>query len=222
MQHRPLSCYPLPCRAGYTLVEMLFVLSLMIMLFVVAANGAKKSWQSQELKASAIHLSHDLALASQTAQKLNKPVVVRLYKYYSTSIASDQPHLHAYQLFVHSPTPATGQSNANAAAVPKSPYKPLFEVQTLEGTSLISENSRFTTIIDHLPPSQGLDQNVGIGNYQYVAIEFHPDGSTNLPGNKGPMTITFIPARAADTFGELPKEFYTLVIHPENGTVTMY
>ena len=217
MQRPPSSPARLPRPAGYSLVEMLFVLSLMIILFAVAANGAKKSWQSQEIKASAIHLAHDLSLASQTAQKLNKLVTVRLYKYYSSTIASASPHLHAYQLMVYDPTPAT-----KGTATPPPAYKPLYEVQTLEGTTLISESRLFTSIIDNPAFSQTFDQDVGIGNYQFIAIEFHPDGSTNLTSGKGPMTITLIPARADDSRDELPKEFQTLVIHPENGTVTVY
>lgn len=214
----------LPRPTGYSLVEMLFVLSLMIILFAVAANGAKKSWQSQEIKASAIRLAHDLSLASQTAQKLNKPVVVRLYKYYAPAIASETPHLHAYQLMVYDPPPPASSGTASAQSGQQPSYKPLYEVQALEGTTLISESRLFTSIIANPAFSQGPDQDVGIGNYQFIGIEFRPDGSTNLTGNKEPMTITLIPARAADTEkeNELPKEFQTLVIHPENGTVTVY
>ncbi|MDB6140660.1 MAG: Verru Chthon cassette protein [Verrucomicrobiaceae bacterium] len=216
MHSRPSSPARQLRSAGYTLVEMLFVVSLMIVLFAVASTGAKKSWQSQELKASAIHLAHDLTLASQSAQKLNKPVVVRFYKYFADAIASDQEHFHAYQLLVP-------DTDTPLIATAQPALKPLFEVQTLEGTTLISESSRFTSLMTTpQKASPSTDPSLPIGSYEYISIEFRPDGSTNLSPDGDPPTITLIPARGADNMYELPKEYQTLVLHPESGSVSVY
>ena len=209
--------------SGYSLMEMLFVLSLTIVLFAVAAAGAKKSWQSQELKASAIHLAHDLTLASQSAQKLNKPVVVRFYRYFADAVASDKPHYHAYQLLVQD----TEASNVITA---RPVFKPLFELQTLEGTTLISENAHFTSLL-YSPPDQRdptTDQDLSIGSYEYFTVEFRPNGSTNIAPNQTGSggydvpTITLIPARGADQQDQLPADYQTLVLHPGAGTVSVY
>ena len=221
--------------SGYTLVEIMVVVALTLLLLAVAATGAKKSRENQEIKASAFHLAHDLILASQSAQKLNKVVVVRFYKYNPPAIVG-QPRgcVHAYQLLVYDPPPP-GKNGSNAvdtragaSSNSKEPdYKPLYEVQTLEGTTLISEESnRFSTLFAVLDGKGEPDQDLGIGPYKFATLEYRPDGSTNLPTpppeNLGPLTLTLIPVRAADHPSEMPKEYATLVIHPENGTVTVY
>ena len=206
---------------------MLFVVTLTIMFLVVAAGGAKKSWESQQVRASAYHLAHDIALASQTAQKLNKTVVIRFYKYDAPEVAGQATGcVHAYQLLVYDPPPP-GAKPTKTATEKKPDYRPLYEVQKLDGTTLISENAnRFTTIFAVLDGRGSPDQDIGIGNYKFAALEFRPDGSTNLPTpppeHLGPMTITLIPARTADTPEVLAKECTTLVIHPENSTVAIY
>ncbi len=195
--------------AGFTLVEIMFVVSIMVLLFAVGAAGAKKSWQSQELRASAIHLTHDLSLACLTAQKLNQPVEVRFYQYMADVIASPDPHYHAYQLLTYDST--LGK------------LMPLYELQTFEGTTLMSPNARFTSIM-HPPQSYNAatDPNLIIGNYQYISIEFRPNGTTNLAQDAPPWTITLIPALAADNSGTLPKEYQVIRIHPDSGTVQLY
>ncbi len=210
----PASMPPLKCQrprtaSGFTLVETLFVLAIMVMLFAVAAAGAKKSWQSQELRASVIHLAHDMNLASVAAQRLNKPVVVRFYLYQADAIASPDPHYHAYQLMVHDAAAGT--------------TVPLYELQTLEGTTLISANPRFSSIL-YTPQTQNpaQDPDLGIGPYQYVDVEFRPNSSTNLATNVAPWTITLIPARAADDVGTLPTDYQALCVHPDSGTVHIY
>ena len=185
------------------------MLGIMVMLFAVASAGFRKSWQSQELKASVIHLAHDLNLAALSAQRLNKPVEVRFYLYMADAIASPDPHYHAYQLVVHDAAAGTSV--------------PLFELQTLEGTTLISANPRFSSII-YTPQARvpGHDPDLGIGEDKYVSVEFRPNGTTNLAINSPPWTLTLIPARAADRSGELPTDYQALCIHPESGAVHIY
>lgn len=196
---------------GYSLVEMMVVLAVVMILFTVAATGFRKSWESQEIKASALHLAHDIALAAQTAQKLNTTVTLRFIKYLPKAVASDKPHYHAYQLLIQDPDSST----------PK--LKGLFELQTLEGTTLVSENTRFTSVLYSPAQKRGAtDEDLAIGDYEYFSIEFRPNGSTNLLPGSQPATITLIPVRYVDNLGEVPKEYQTLVLHPENGTVSIY
>lgn len=200
---------------GFSLVEMLFVLTIISILIAVAGTGAKKSWESQEIKASALRLSHDIALASQTAMKLNRPVHLMFFKFYDTDLVAEQPQYRAYQIMSVEPT---GQP------------RPVFEVQRLEGTTLISSSRRFSSALGAPQAlAGGMNFNAGGGGgggsdtYEFTSIEFRPDGSTNLdPDEKEPWTITLIPVRYADRTGELPREFRTLVITPENGSVRMY
>ena len=203
---------------GFTLVEMLMVLAIMSILFAAAGAGMKKAWQGQEIRASAIHLAHDLTLASQTAAKLNKPVEVRFYKYHDPRVAHDKMQYFAWQLLTHEPS----SSSAKGKAVP------LYEVQRCEGTTLMSEHRIGSSVCSTVlgkssKPESGLDPDVGIGAYEYVSVEYSPSGRTNLdPDANEQWTLTLIPMTYADKPGEMPKEFQVLGIDPRSGGVRIW
>jgi uncharacterized protein (TIGR02596 family) len=102
-------------RRAYTLVEMLVVLAIILSLFAVAAAGFKKSWQSQELRASAIQLASDMSLASQTAIRTGNPVQVRFYKYQPLELATEKPQFYAYQLLLRDKLLGRSYLNGNDA-----------------------------------------------------------------------------------------------------------
>ncbi len=214
-QQRPLQQRPsilqarLKYQRGYTLVEMLMVLAIVVSLFAVAASGFKKSWESQELRATAIQVANDLSLASQTAARLGKPVQVRFYKYQAIELATEKPQFYAYQLLLRDPL-------TNLLV-------PLFEMQRFQGTTLMSSFERFSSIASRPVKSQKFDPAPGIGDYEYVTVEFRPNGRTNLdPTAPEPWTITLIPVTWADRIGETPKYFQTLSIDPGTGAVRIW
>jgi uncharacterized protein (TIGR02596 family) len=203
-----LTCHTKP--HAFTLVEVLFVMGIVIMLFAAAAAGAKKAFGSQELKASAIRLSHDLALASQTAVKMNQTVQVRFYKYQGLDNASGTPQFQSYQMVVRDPV--TGIA------------RPLLERQSFEGATVLSSFPRFSSILAKTEArDQEKDPNLAIGNYEYASVEFRPNGRTNLdPAAERQWTLTLIPPAWTDRVGELPPDFQTLSIEPLTGAVRLW
>lgn len=196
--------------AAFTLVEVLVTVTIVVMLFAAAAAGAKKSWASQELKASAIRLSHDLALASQTAVKLNQPVQVRFYKYEGLDNASGTPQFQSYQMVVRDPRSGV--------------VRPLLERQSFEGPTVLSSFPRFSSLVSKTEKrDREKDPDLAIGNYEYASVEFRPNGRTNLdPAAKQKWTLTLIPPAWTDRIGELPPDFQTLSIEPLTGAVRMW
>jgi len=217
---RPSSAQHLHRRAsrGYTLVEMLMVLSIMVVLFAVAARGARKSWEGQEIKASAMKLAGDISLASMTATKLNRPVQLRFYQYDDENVATASPQFHAYQLVVE-------RQGADVAR-----WEPLYEVQRLEGTPIMSAVTPYSTLLAQpTAPDLRVDAHLAsayaqLPNLKYTAVEFRPDGSTNLdPQAVSAWTVTLVPVRAADDGqGQLPPYFQTLALAPETGAVRIF
>jgi len=209
-------------RRAYTLVEMLVVLAIILSLFAVAAAGFKKSWQSQELRASAIQLASDMSLASQTAIRTGNPVQVRFYKYQPLELATEKPQFYAYQLLL--------RDKLLGLAVP------LQEMQRFQGTTIMSDQGHFSTIAYTKPlrsqltlggdPGR-LDPVLGIGEYEYLIVEFRPNGRTSLePHPKEPWTITLVPIleadRIADHSAKTPVDFQTLSIDPLTGAVRLW
>jgi uncharacterized protein (TIGR02596 family) len=203
---------------------MLLVVTIIISLFAIASQGLKKTWEGQELKSSAMKLANDISLASQTAVKLNKPVQLRFYKFEDNSIASEQTQFRAYQLVVAAVQPT--QSGVTIQ------WRPLYELQRLEGNTVMTSNQRFSTLLQNPQKPNPVEADsrlqvlyaTGLGQtgVEMATVDFRPDGSTNLDaGTNTPWTVTFVPIRnATDT--NLPADFQTLTIAPETGAVRVY
>jgi len=198
-------------RRGFTLVEILVVVMVIALLMMVGLNGFRKTWESQEIRASAMKLASDLALAAQLSVKLSRPVEVRFYKFMDPAIASPQPQFRAYQIVER-------DVKTNVAT-------PLYESQRFEGTTILSSYKKFSTLLfgRSTPRSQKEDPEIGLGEYEYVSVEFLPDGTTNLePDVSEPWTLTLGPARWIDDPGVTPKDFQCLGIDPRSGVVRIY
>lgn len=207
---------------AFTLVETLVVLAIVVGLFALAATGFRKTWQSQELRASAIQLASDMSLASQTAIRLGKPVQVRLYKYQAPEVASESPRFFAYQLLMRDKVLGLAT--------------PLYEMQRFQGTTVMSENGAFSTLAYTKPTKAQLslsgdftqlDPALAIGDYEYLTIEFRPNGRTNLqPHPVEPWTITLVPMLEAEKLPDqsagAPVDFQTLSIDPLTGAVHLW
>lgn len=191
-------------------MEILVVVTVISLLMAMGVTGFRKSWESQEIRASALKLANDLTLATQISAKMSRPVEVRFYKFMDIAIASPQPQFRAYQLVERDGL--TGKVN------------PLFEVQRFEGTTIMSAYTRFSTLAGKsIAATQGEDPELGLGSYEYVSVEFRPDGTTNLdPGNAEPWTITLGPVKWLDNPGETPKDFQCLGIDGGTGAVRIY
>lgn len=197
-------------NAAFTLVEVLFVMGIVVLLFAAAASGAKKAWGSQELKASAIRLAHDLALASQMAVKLNQPVQLRFYKHEGLDNATGSPQFQSYQMVIRDPVSGIA--------------RPLQERQSFEGPTVLSSFARFSTVVSKTEKRNAeKDPELAIGDYEYASVEFRPNGRTNLdPAASEKWTLTLIPPSWTDRVGELPPDFQTLSIEPLTGAVRMW
>lgn len=196
---------------GFTLVEMLVVVMVIALLMMVGLNGFRKTWESQEIRASAMKLASDLTLAAQLSVKLSRPVEVRFYKFMDPVIASPQPQFRAYQIVAR-------DVRTNVAT-------PLYEAQRFEGTTILSSYKKFSTLLfgRSTPRRENEDPEVGLGEYEYVSVEFLPDGTTNLePDVSEPWTLTLGPARWLDDPGVTPKDFQCLGIDPRSGAVRTF
>jgi len=203
---------------GFSLMEMLLVLGLVSALMAIGLMGTRKNWESQEVKASALKLAADLAMAPQLAAKLNRTVEIRFYKFVDPAIAHPMPQFRGYQLLER-----VEWENGPFALGMKS--APLYEMQRLEGTTIMANYTRYSTL---LPPGQetafvpGYDPDLHVGPYSYVAVEYRPDGTTNLPKTTGePWFVTLTVVSWLDSMG-LPTIFQCLGIDPSNGAVKIY
>ena len=205
-------------RQGFTLMEMLLVLGLVSLLMAIGIMGTRKNWESQEVKASALKLAADLAMAPQLAAKLNRTVEIRFYKFLDPAIAHPMPQFRGYQLLERVEW-EQGPTSIGLRTIP------IYEMQRLEGTTIMANYTRYSTL---LPPGQettykpGYDPELQVGQYSYVAVEYRPDGTTNLPPTTGePWFLTLTVVSWLDSMG-LPTIYQCLGIDPSNGSVRFY
>ena len=190
---------------GFSLVEMLVVMAVAAILLGAAGNGLKSTWRSQQIFASAGNLMQAFSLAKSTAIRFNRPVQVRIYKFQDGDITSADPQFRAFQVTGVSPTASGDQFNQ------------ISELQKFESTIVMSRFPEFSSIVSSETVLPSGD------NYSYVAVEFRPDGSTNLEPNPAkPWTITLLSDWGADDKTKLPKDARTLVISPDTGAVSLY
>lgn len=205
---------------GFTLIELMLVLTIFIILMMITVSATKRSWEAQEIKASALKLAHDLSIASQTAVRLNTTVEVRFYLFYDMGIASTQPQFRGYQLLRRDPI--TGPASAIGL---KSVAVPLFELQRFEGNTIMSSRTKYSSLVGGrvIPWQRGSDPDIGVNDYGYFAIEFRPDGTTSLePPGRTPWTISLGPLRWVDNPLETPKEIQCLGIDWATGAVRIF
>ncbi|MBX7208127.1 MAG: Verru_Chthon cassette protein D [Verrucomicrobiaceae bacterium] len=192
-------------RGGFSLMEMLVIMAIATMLITLAANGLRTTWRSQQIYTSATSLMQALSLARSNAMRFNCPTQLRIYRFQDGDITTAEPQYRAYQ--VVSVTPGASQDQFHIVT----------ELQRLEGTTVMSKFSQYSSIVASDTPLPGDSM------YSYVVVEFRPDGSTNLETNPSqPWTMTLLSDWGADKQGPLPKDARTLVIAPETGAVSLY
>ena len=59
-------------------------------------------------------------------------------------------------------------------------------------------------------------------NYRYVALRFHPDGSTDLLPTAGPWFLTLHDEVQGDGLAQPPANFSTIEMDPVNGSLKFF
>lgn len=192
-------------RRGYTLVEMIVVMALAVLLIALAANGMKSTWRSQQIYATASDLMQAFSTARSTAIRRNSPVQVRIYKFQDGDLTTSDPQFRAYQITGVVPSAGGDQ------------FFQITELKKFESTIVMSRFPAFSSIVSSETKLPKGDQ------YSYVAVEFRPDGSTNLePDPAQPWTLTLLSDWGSDDQSRLPKDARTLVISPDTGSVALF
>jgi len=170
---------------GFTLLELLLVMAIVVAVMSAAAPAVRGTLDGVSLTGAAETLEGHLSLARQVAMSRNLPVEVRFYQ--DTSIPSNPWRIVGMVI----PAISTGQAKDEWVSAPA----------TLPGTVIIdtTEGKDFSTILTNTnagTPSSATPDPVGpwksrepdsavyrVRGKSYVAFRFQPNGSTNLPAS---------------------------------------
>jgi uncharacterized protein (TIGR02596 family) len=198
-----------PCL-GFSLLEMLaviLIIGIIAGLLVPAASGIVRGTRLTQATQT---IMDELGLARQTAIAKNRLVEVRLYQYSDPESPASSSRFRAVQTF---------------QVVNSRWFFPLDKVQPLPTATIVDSAPVLSSVLDPAtrPPSAGTEPLPVIGiNYQYVAVRFHPDGSTDLLPTGGPWFLTLHDEVAGDALKQPPPNFSTIEIDPVNGSLHVF
>lgn len=206
-----------PLLRGFTLVELLVVMGIVVVLLGLATAALVPALSASKLNTAGSMLSDQFNLARQHAISQNTSVELRFYRL--PSAGSSGPQFRAVR----------------AMAVDKiDPTKvvPITKLQTLPEPILITDNTKLSTLLDHANAAfSGItaSQETLPGQaapVDYVSFAFNPDGGTSLkpvspPDGNWFLTI-FSETGAKDAATGLPDNYYTIQIEPVTGRARTY
>lgn len=198
-------------RKGFTIIEMLVVVSIATLLMSVAANVATQVVEGNQLTQAGEMITDELRLARQTALARDRVVEVRFYKPSNANSFGEQPGVNAVQSFIF--------DDENSAATP------LKEIRTLPGAVKVSDDATLSTLI--VPARLKSDWKEGDTqlalpdtgtDYSVYRIRFLPDGNTDLDAQQN-WFLTLHNRREKQT---PPPNYVTIQVKAARGSVRTF
>ena len=201
---------------GFTLIEMLVVIAIILILAVGLVPAASKLVRGYALTASADSLVGTLMLARQTALTRGASVQVRLYKLpdYNQPETSGAPSTYrAIQCFVEGDATVTNGTSST-------PLVPITRIVYLKSPATILNDTNRSTMLSltnslvdrNMPPFNQ--------NYQYVSFRYKPNGQTDLVDTANTLTVVLQNDPVVN--GGFPLNFRTVRIGSPSGIVQSY
>lgn len=198
-------------RSGFTLIEVLVVVSISTILLTLAANVAQDVVVANQITSAGETVMDELRLARHTAIAKDRVVEVRLYRPNVPNSFGEDQGVTALQAFIFD------EDNATA--------KPLREARRLPEAIHISEDSSLSTLISDSRLKNDWktgDEQIPLADagtdYSAFRIRFLPDGSTDLDTQQQ-WFLTMYPRSVKES---PPPNYVTVQIKPARGTIRSY
>ena len=202
----PIQNFRLRIENGFTIVELLMVMAILILLSALTI-GSFKGIQAYQITSSATEFASVAKLAKQMAITSGKAVDLRLYK-----ASTSATNYSGYRIL--QPADLAGNGSRPLSRIRHLPEGIVMRASSL-GSTLLSD-ARETT---ETAPAGFIGDHVKV-------IGFRPNGSLNLPASPGQSrkewTVTFAAENAAVVDNGLPANFATVSFDALLGTTEVY
>ena len=201
------------CNLGFTLVEMLVVLAIILVLSALVVPPVASLLRSLQITQAGNLISTQLDLARQLAVSKDLTIQVRLV------VPSGSSYFSALALLKPTyPTPAVPSPTPSLVDKPTVLPGPIImdSGSTLSSLTQPASASPLSTPTSSDPPLGSLGS-----SYSYIGFYFYPDGSTSLT----PTSIWYVTLHNLTDGNNLtapPKNYYTIQIDPSSGRITQY
>ena len=194
---------------AFTLVELLFVVTLLILMVSVAGVGVPAALASQRLSSAARQLSADLNKVALVARKENRVVELRFYLMDSVLNPGQAMAYRAYQTGLVAGWDGDGNPETQFAT----------DVVLLPEDVVIMPDEKYNTL-HQLELMKNEDPNRADGS-SYVSYFIQSNGSTSLPQDK-PAVMTLVREKGGDIPTILPTDYRSVVINPQTHQTRVY
>ncbi len=209
-------------RRGFSLVEMLIVLTVLGILFALAAPNLFTLMQASTLSSEGSLVRNKLTQAQQLALSKNTDVEVRFFKMADPSAAELEEQFRGFQFF---------QFNEEGKLLPASKFfriKPPVVISEQLSTLLNPSSNSDSEGREYgfVSPSTGTAE-IPVGDQlqevKYVSFRFRPDGSTDLPGRTGGDDTWYLSLlQGGNTTGGLPANHFIVQVDSFNGRIGVF
>jgi uncharacterized protein (TIGR02596 family) len=183
---------------GFTLIEMMVVMAVMVVLIAVSLPALKTVVMGTSLTQAGHLLSDQFQLARQEAAGRNREVQVRL-----VWTGSEPAGYRGIQLWASSLDDVTL-------------IEPIAKMVLLPQGTLISSNTMLSPLLAHATISETNAVFPGRGMTKYCGYRFRPGGETDLPFNSSDNFLTVVQNKDAAATAA-PPNFYVVQVDPVNG-----
>jgi len=206
---------------GFSLIELLSVLAIITILAAATVPALKGTLDGFNISGAADMTGAELSLARQTAMSRNLPVEVRIYKIKDTT--GDEYRVIALVV------PKNASHAANDEWITPGKLLPgnvLFD-RTNQYSTVISEGEKNPSTADpRLVPWYGPAETAVpnlLKDSTYVAFQYSPDGSTNLPpGQPWCLTLRNLNPKVSQVPNTPAANYVSIVIDSLTGRTLTY
>lgn len=203
-------------RWGFTLVEMLVVMAIMLILIMLSVVAVQNVSRGVEITSSASTMQDMLNLARQTALSTNCPVEVRIYQVPPKNGTVAQGNFVYRAVGIY-------QLEQNGA-------RPIGKLNFLDGTARLADSEKYGPLLKFTPLAKSILPSVDSSQkkeFEYRYFQYRPDGSTSLdasPATAGGDTWHVMIYGGHDVVedGEPPKNYASVQLDPVTGRTEVF
>lgn len=198
-------------QRGFSLVEMLVVISILAVLMGVVASISTNTLTSIDLRTTAGQVASMFTRAREEALVKNANVQVRIYKTDRESFDGEPKYGLIAIGIVNAPSDPDDPAYNDPQAFP---FEPIAKRYSLPQSVSLMDSSPYSTIITDTH-SKGTEEIPHLGTLEYSAITFTPNNRATLSSSQE-WTLTII-QEADEAKGVLPSNYITMQLFPTTG-----